>query len=260
MFKIFGQQQTFTQSLLGSGQQNFSQLNSQMHAQSSDNNDINAASNNQLTNENQFNPLNNQVNSQVATQLNTQIGGFNQNQFSMQVIILILNFDSMPPVSIFQTFKTSELLNYGSVLNSYVTYCEVLQYTINFLLSLNFYFSLKISYCGFFSKQNQSLQGNLDINNLQATFSSQGVTSLTTSLPSTSMQNILPTRSVYTTCYVEHDMHVFLKMFNPVFVISSFHTFIHSFYMFMNLNIVLIFMYRENLLCKLFLLLVSCKI
>lgn len=231
-----------------------------MHAQSSDNNDINAASNNQLTNENQFNPLNNQVNSQVATQLNTQIGGFNQNQFSMQVIILILNFDSMPPVSIFQTFKTSELLKYESVLNSYVTYCEVLQYTINFLLSLNFYFSLKISYCGFFSKQNQSLQGNLDINNLQATFSSQGVTSLTTSLPSTSMQNILPTRSVYTTCYVEHDMHVFLKMFNPFFVISSFHTFIHSFYMFMNLNIVLIFMYRENLLCKLFLLLVSCKI
>lgn len=203
-----------------------------MHAQSSDNNDINAASNNQLTNENQFNPLNNQVNSQVATQLNTQIGGFNQNQFSMQVIILILHFDSMPPVSILQTYKTSELLKYESVLNSYVTYCEVLQYTINFLLSLNFYFSLKISYCGFFSKQNQSLQGNLDINNLQATFSSQGVTSLTTSLPSTSMQNILPTRSVYTTCYVEHDMHVFLKMFNPVFVISSFHTFIQFLYVY----------------------------
>lgn len=77
---------------MGSGQQNFSQLNSQMHAQSSDNNDINAASNNQLTNGNQYNPLNNQVNSQVATQLNTQIGGFNQNQFSMQVIILNIRF------------------------------------------------------------------------------------------------------------------------------------------------------------------------
>lgn len=60
-----------------------------MHAQASDNNDINAASSNQLTNGNQFNPLNNQVTSQVATQLNTQIGGFNQNQFSMQVIIYL---------------------------------------------------------------------------------------------------------------------------------------------------------------------------
>lgn len=89
LFQIFGQQQTFTQSLLGSGQQNFSQLNSQMHAQASDSNDINAASSNQLTNGNQFNPLNNQVTSQVATQLNTQIGGFNQNQFSMQVIIYL---------------------------------------------------------------------------------------------------------------------------------------------------------------------------
>lgn len=108
---------------------------------------------------------------------------------------------------------------------------------INFLLFLNFYFPLKISDCGFFSKQNQSIQGNLDINNLQATFSSQGVTSLTTSLPSTSMQNILPTRSVCTTCFVEHDMHVFLTMSCPGFFISSFHTFIHSFYMFMNLNL-----------------------
>lgn len=131
---------------------------------------------------------------------------------------------------------------------------------MNFLLFLNFYFPLKISDCGFFSKQNQSIQGNLDINNLQATFSSQGVTSLTTSLPSTSMQNILPTRSVCTTCFVEHDMHVFLTMSCSGFFISSFHTFIHSFYMFMNLNIVLIFMYHEHLLCKIFLLLVSCKI
>lgn len=110
-FQIFGQQQTFTQSLLGSGQQNFSQLNSQMHAQASDSNDINAASSNQLTNGNQFNPLNNQVTSQVATQLNTQIGGFNQNQFSMQVIIYLYQiFENMPSVYIFQTFKTAELL------------------------------------------------------------------------------------------------------------------------------------------------------
>nr|XP_022339060.1 zinc finger protein 236-like [Crassostrea virginica] len=122
--QLFGQQQTFTQSLLGSGQQNFSQINSQLNAQASDTNDMNAESSNQLNSGNQYNTLTNQVNSQVAAQLNTQIGGFNQNQFSMQ---------------------------------------------------------------------NQSLQGNLDINNLQATFSSQGVTSLTTSLPSTSMQNILPT-------------------------------------------------------------------
>lgn len=116
-----------------------------MHAQSSDNNDINAASNNQLTNGNQYNPLNNQVNSQVATQLNTQIGGFNQNQFSMQVIILILDFENMPSVSKLQTFKTAELLKYESVLNSYFTFCEVLQYTINFLFFLNFYFPLKFS-------------------------------------------------------------------------------------------------------------------
>ncbi|XP_061162375.1 zinc finger protein 236-like [Saccostrea echinata] len=117
--QLFGQQQTFTQSLLGSGQQNFSQLNSQMNAQS-DNSQINTADNSQLNSGNQFNTLNSQVNTQVPTQINTQIGGFNQDQFNIQ-------------------------------------------------------------------------QSNLDINNLQATFSSQGVTSLTTSLPSTSMQNILPT-------------------------------------------------------------------
>lgn len=83
-----------------------------MHAQASDSNDINAASSNQLTNGNQFNPLNNQVTSQVATQLNTQIGGFNQNQFSMQVIISLLDIENMLSVSIFQTFKTAELLKY----------------------------------------------------------------------------------------------------------------------------------------------------
>lgn len=83
-----------------------------MHAQASDNSDINAASSNQLTNGNQFNPLNNQVTSQVATQLNTQIGGFNQNQFSMQVIISLLDIENMLSVSIFQTFKTAELLKY----------------------------------------------------------------------------------------------------------------------------------------------------
>lgn len=85
LFQLFGQQQTFTQSLLGSGQQNFSQINSQLNAQASDTNDMNAESSNQLNNGNQYNTLTNQVNSQVAAQLNTQIGGFNQNQFSMQV-------------------------------------------------------------------------------------------------------------------------------------------------------------------------------
>lgn len=85
LFQLFGQQQTFTQSLLGSGQQNFSQINSQLNAQASDTNDMNAESSNQLNSGNQYNTLTNQVNSQVAAQLNTQIGGFNQNQFSMQV-------------------------------------------------------------------------------------------------------------------------------------------------------------------------------
>lgn len=87
VFQLFGQQQTFTQSLLGTGQQNFSQLNSQMSAQTTEG-PINGASSNQLNNGNQFNTLNNQVDAQVPTQLNTQIGGFNQNQFNMQVNII----------------------------------------------------------------------------------------------------------------------------------------------------------------------------
>lgn len=138
----------------------------------------------------------------------------------------------MPSVYIFQTFKTAELSKIWKCIKSLFYILWSVAMYINFLLFLNFCFPLKISDCGFFSKQNQSIQGNLDINNLQATFSSQGVTSLTTSLPSTSMQNILPTRSVCTTCFVEHDMHVFLTMSCPGFFISSFHTFIHSFYMF----------------------------
>lgn len=138
----------------------------------------------------------------------------------------------MPSVYIFQTFKTAALLKLWKCIKSLFYILWSVAMYMNFLLFLNFYFPLKISDCGFFSKQNQSIQGNLDINNLQATFSSQGVTSLTTSLPSTSMQNILPTRSVCITCFVEHDMHVFLTMSCPGFFISSFHTFIHSFYMF----------------------------
>lgn len=138
----------------------------------------------------------------------------------------------MQSVYIFQTFKTAELLKIWKCIKSLFYILWSVAMYMNFLLFLNFYFPLKISDCGFFSKQNQSIQGNLDINNLQATFSSQGVTSLTTSLPSTSMQNILPTRSVCTTCFVEHDMHVFLTMSCPEFFISSLHTFIHSFYMF----------------------------
>ena len=94
LFQLFGQQQTFTQSLLGSGQQNFSQINSQLNAQASDTNDMNAESSNQLNSGNQYNTLTNQVNSQVAAQLNTQIGGFNQNQFSMQVTLASFSYCS----------------------------------------------------------------------------------------------------------------------------------------------------------------------
>ncbi|XP_071174642.1 zinc finger protein 236-like isoform X2 [Mytilus edulis] len=128
--QIFGQPQTFSQSLLGTGQQNFAQLNQHINNQIQPQNVMTSQLNNQITNQ-----MSTSMNNQFTTPLNDSMVTSITSQHGGQLEGTIFNPNS-------------------------------------------------------FQIQGQPLQ---DLNSLNF---SQGVTSLTTSLPSTSMQNILPTSDI----------------------------------------------------------------
>lgn len=89
--KIFGQPQTYSQSLLGSGQQNYTQIN-QLNNPLQPNNVMTSQLNNQLTNQISA-PLNSQLTTPINDSLTNQNVGqldaqmFTANSFQIQVCI-----------------------------------------------------------------------------------------------------------------------------------------------------------------------------